>query len=366
MALRTGRAAIHFALTSHGLGHITRSLAVIRALHDARPDWSIFISSTADTKWILSQLGFSVRCRHQAYEPGAIQRNCFEVDVARTISAYRQFRERYAEIMEGEIRFLRSQKFVAVVSDIPALPVAAASHVGIPAVGVSNFTWDWILEPWCGPDDAMIVDNLRADYAAGTYQLCLPLGPSRSSFPDWEPAPLLSGRAKLTKSEVRSLLGLTAEPLAVVCPGGWDADEWPSIHARSGPFQLVTVNNLPITSDMACRKLGHDLPAGITMPDLIAASDVVLGKPGYGLASECITHRTPFAMIDRPNFRETPFLVKQLRDLGRCATMSISEFFSGDWEGVLARAQTEGSDWAEIDRAPEDRITSRILELIAG
>jgi L-arabinokinase len=101
------------------------------------------------------------------------------------------------------------------------------------------------------------------------------------------------------------------------------------------------------------------------MPDLIAAADVVLGKPGYGLASECVTHRTPFAMIDRPNFRETPLLVEQLKDMGRCATMSIGEFFSGDWEGVLARAQVEGSDWADIDRAPEDKITSRILELIA-
>ena len=366
MALRTGRAAIHFALTSHGLGHITRSLAIIRAMHDARPEWSLFISSTADAKWILGQLDFSVQCRHQAYEPGAIQRNCFEVDVSRTISAYRQFRERYAEFLEKEIRFLRSQRFVAVVSDIPALPVAAASYVGIPAIGVSNFTWDWILEPWCEPDEATIVDDLRADYAAGTYQLCLPLGPSRSSFPDWEPAPLVSRRAKMTKNEVRSLLGLTAESLAVVCPGGWDADEWPSIHARSGQFQLVTVNDLPITSDTACRKLGHTLPSGITMPDLIAAADVVLGKPGYGLASECIAHRTPFAMIDRPNFRETPFLVTQLRDLGRCATMSINEFFSGDWEGVLARAQAEGSDWAEIDMVPEDKITSRILQLIAG
>ncbi len=222
------------------------------------------------------------------------------------------------------------------------------------------------MEPWCEPDEATIVDDLRADYATGTYQLCLPLGPSRSSFPDWEPAPLISRRAKMTKNEVRSLLGLTADPLAVVCPGGWNADEWPSIHARSGQFQLVTVNDLPITSDTACRKLGHTLPSAITMPDLIAAADVVLGKPGYGLASECITHRTPFAMIDRPNFRETPFLVTQVRDLGRCATMSINEFFSGDWEEVLARAQVEGSDWAGIDMVPEDKITSRILQLIAG
>lgn len=355
--------AIHFAVTSHGLGHLTRTLPVIRAVHEQNPGLSIFVSTTIDRGWMKSQLGFDFHYRHQAYEPGALQRDCFTVDVAASVAAYKEFRDRYSEILEKEILFLRSYSFIAVVSDIPALPVAAASYLGLPAIGVSNFTWDWIIEPWCTADESYLVDELRANYASGTRQLCLPFGPEQSSFPEWERAPLVARRANRTRQEVRRMLELSDGPVAVVCPGGWAADEWPAIDARPGRFELVTINDLPVTSKTRCLSLGQALPSGLTMPDLIAASDVVLGKPGYGLASECLTHKIPFAMIDRPNFRETPCLVSQMQEQGRCTTMSLDKFFSGDWESALEEALVDGSEWRELEPEPERTVASRILTI---
>jgi L-arabinokinase len=361
----SNRASIHFALTSHGLGHVTRSLAVIRALHELRPEAPVVISSTVDPAWLDGQLGFPVRHRHRGYEPGAVQRDCFSVDVPATIAAYESFGERRDDLLEEEIRFLRSNGIAAVVSDIPALPVAAAGRLGIPAIGVSNFTWDWILEPWCGPGEGHLVDMLRADYAAGTLQLCLPFGPDRSSFPEREAAPLLARKSVVPRDTVRDRLELGTGPVAVVCLGGWDVADLPAIHARTGRFGLVVTNGLRVTADVPCRHLGRTLPAGISLPDLVNAADVVLGKPGYGLASECLAHRVPFAMIERSDFRESPHLVAQLRRMGRCTTMSVETFYSGDWESVLETALVEGSDWAELEAAPARSIASRILSLLA-
>jgi L-arabinokinase len=101
------------------------------------------------------------------------------------------------------------------------------------------------------------------------------------------------------------------------------------------------------------------------MPDLVAAADVVLGKPGYGLASECLTHRVPFAMIDRSDSRETPCLISQLRDIGRCTTTSVDTFFSGAWEAVLQNALVEGAEWADIEPEPALSIASNILAVFA-
>ena len=127
----------------------------------------------------------------------------------------------------------------------------------------------------------------------------------------------------------------------------------------------MTTNNLRVTTDAPCRALDRALPAGITMPDLVNAADVVLGKPGYGLASECVTHRVPFAMVDRSDFRETPCLVSRMREMGRCTSTSVDTFFSGAWETVLEEALIEGSDWADIEPAPAHSIAARILELVA-
>ena len=362
--MRDDPPALHFVLTSHGLGHVTRSLAVISALHDLLPQYDLVVSSTIDAPWMRQQLRFDAECRHRAYEPGAIQRNCFEADVAATLDAYVAFGTRRSQMLDEERRYLESRRFLCVVSDIPALPVRAAGDVGIPAVGVSNFTWDWIVRPWFDASHPEIAAGLEADYQAGERLLALPFGPDRSSFKASEPAPLLSRKATLTRNEVRRRLELDERRLALVCAGGWSGDEWPAIHGKPGDFQLLTVNDLPVTSDVPCRSLGHRLPDGMILPDLIAASDVVLGKPGYGLASECVSHRVPFAMIERPDFRETPYLVEQMRELGRCASTSMATFFSGEWEPVLEEAVQGGSDWAEIDPDPAGTIVRRIRELL--
>jgi hypothetical protein len=149
-----------------------------------------------------------------------------------------------------------------------------------------------------------------------------------------------------------------------VCLGGWDVDALPAIHARTGRFRLVITNGLRVTADTPCRHLGRMLPAGITLPDLVNAADVVLGKPGYGLASECVAHAVPFAMIERSDFRETPCLVSQLREMGRCATTTVDAFFSGAWEPVLEEALVGGSDWADIEPAPALSIAARIFALL--
>ncbi len=358
------RVAIHFAVTSHGLGHLTRSVAVLKEIHAVWPDCALYVSTTINAAWIKSQLDFEVHWRDQGYEPGALQRNCFEVDVPATVRAYRGFGEQYQERLDRECEFLRSQPFIGVISDIAALPIRAAAEVGIPAVGISNFSWDWILEPWCAGGNESIVTKLAEDYGTGTRQLCLPFGPDRSSFPAYERAPLISRRAGRKPAEVRQALELPAGRIAVVCPGGWTADEWPAIRARCGDFQLVTVGDLPIDSDTSCRRLPHQLPAGLTLPDLVAAADVVVGKPGYGLASECVTHRVPFAMVERPNFRETPALVAHMARVGRCSVATLERFFSGDWQPMLEGALTGGSDWAEVDPDGARRVAERVVQLL--
>ncbi|CAK9264970.1 unnamed protein product [Sphagnum jensenii] len=48
------------------------------------------------------------------------------------------------------------------------------------------------------------------------------------------------------------------------------------------------------------------------MPDLIAASDCMLGKIGYGTVSETLSCNTPLVFVRRDHFNEEPFLRKML------------------------------------------------------
>jgi hypothetical protein len=359
------RSALHYAITAHGLGHFTRSMLILEAVHKLRQDLELHVSTSIDAPWIQRQLDIPISWRHFCYEPGALQKNPFEVDEPATIDAYAAFALNRAELLASEIEFLRQHRFVGVVSDCPALAVRAAAEVGLPAIGISNFTWDWILEPWIDPQssEAAVVAALREDYASGSSHLVLPFGQKESPFPSYEASVLVGRRAILPRDVVRARLGVEGR-VALVSPGGWSGEGWPEIQARAGKITLITIGDLPVQSDSPIVCLANNLPDDLTFPDVVNAADVVIAKPGFGLASECLIHRVPFVMIERPNFRETPALQAQFGQMGQCSTLGLADFFNGNWEHSIEAAFENRQVWVDLDSNPEAEIASRLLDLL--
>ena len=74
------------------------------------------------------------------------------------------------------------------------------------------------------------------------------------------------------------------------------------------------------------------------MPDLVAAADVILGKIGYGTASESLACGVPLVFVRRDHFNEEPFLRRYL-EVHECAVeMARRDFFAGHWRPALERA----------------------------
>lgn len=363
-----GRPRLLLAITSHGLGHLTRTLAVARELRGLCPSLELVVATRTPPERIARDLPLPFEHRDVDYEPGTVQRNSFELDPARTLRAYQGYLEERERRIEAEARFLAETGVGGVVSDVPAIAVRAAARVGIPAIGFANFTWDWILEPLLeGTPLAALIPLLREDYAQGLCHLQLPFGPRESPFPNAERAPLVSRHASVSPGAVRRQLGLPddGKDLVLVCPGGWSPGGWPAIHVPGGAgLRFVTVGDLPVTADAPLLSLPHALPEGLSFPDLVGAADAVLAKPGYGIASECVTHRTPLLSIERPGFRETPVLLEQLRALGPCAELSLADFFAGRWEPAL-RALLEGpKPWSAREEDAALRVAERIRDLL--
>jgi len=80
------------------------------------------------------------------------------------------------------------------------------------------------------------------------------------------------------------------------------------------------------------------LDRDVYIPDVINASDVVLGKIGYGSVSECVFHRTPLIYVPRENFAEEPELKQVLERHETCVEMSAKAFASGEWREAIEKA----------------------------
>ena len=70
----------------------------------------------------------------------------------------------------------------------------------------------------------------------------------------------------------------------------------------------------------------------------VEACDVVLGKIGYGTASECLAHRRPLVFLRRDFFNEEPFLRKLLELHGAAVEMKRRDFLAGNWAPYLEAA----------------------------
>lgn len=74
------------------------------------------------------------------------------------------------------------------------------------------------------------------------------------------------------------------------------------------------------------------------VPDLVAASDAVIGKVGYGSASECLAVERPLVFVRRDHFNEEPFLRRLLQDCNAALEISKADLVSGNWAPYLEEA----------------------------
>jgi L-arabinokinase len=74
---------------------------------------------------------------------------------------------------------------------------------------------------------------------------------------------------------------------------------------------------------------------GFRYEDLVAAVDVVLTKPGYGIVAECITAGTAMLYTSRGSFREYDVLVAGLSRFARSRFLAQTDLFGARWRAAL-------------------------------
>jgi UDP-N-acetylglucosamine:LPS N-acetylglucosamine transferase len=92
--------------------------------------------------------------------------------------------------------------------------------------------------------------------------------------------------------------------------------------------------------------------------DLLASSDVLLCKPGYGSFVEAACSSTPILYVNRPDWPESPALIEWLQQHGVCREVSRNQLERGDiardlsslWSAPqvappLASGATQVVDW---------------------
>jgi UDP:flavonoid glycosyltransferase YjiC (YdhE family) len=355
--------------SSHGFGHAVRCATLCRALLAARPDLRI-VARTAAPAWIFPP---GVDVEPCTIDTGAVQPNSLDVDARETL-------ERYAALVAGEearlsaeAARLRDIGARAIVADVPSAAFEIAARAGIPGIALANFSWDWIYEPFLDgrTEHAPLLARLRQQYANASLLLRLPFHGDLSAFPVVEDVPLIARRATTERAETRRRLGLPLDAPLVLFSFGGHAGEGPDAArlAHLGEYAFVaTAATREATTAATSRAIRHgrnlfllpQLADGYV--DLLAACDIVVTKPGYGIVADLIANRVPALYVSRGSFREEPVLIGALEDEARAIPLARSALDTLDLGPALEQLRSLDRPWTDRRLDGAEVAARRILD----
>ncbi len=263
---------------------------------------------------------------------GLSQIDPFNEDISKTIGLLDYFYPLQKERIEQAASRLLELGCSIAVCDISPLGIAAAAEVGIPSVLIENFTWDWIYKSYLDEEPRLEphIEYLEKIFSTARYRI--------------KTAPAcFGGAADLTvtcvsrvpgrgRHETREMLGIGEESLIILLTVG----------GMEGQIAVpIEACDLRKTYFLFPGQNGHKRREGnlifisgdseLFYPDLVASSDLIIGKIGYSTLAEAYNCGIPYGYVIRKRFPESWLLASFLEDHKRGAEVEEKALRDGTW-----------------------------------
>lgn len=363
--------AIVFYISSHGFGHASRSIEVINAILAKRPETRIGVR-TAAPRWLFDlTVKGKVTFSTLETDTGVVQVDALTLDEADSIRRAASFHSDLVTRAASETRALRELGAGLIVGDIPPLAFAVGAAAGIASIALGNFTWDWVYADYPRVRLApSLLPAIRGAYSKASMALRLPMWGGFESFSNVKDIPFIARHSNRTREDVCKVLKIPADkPIVLASFGGFglpglDTD----LLAKFKKYTVITTATVPLSrarkeTPLSERKgsfvsINEEAmyDAGVRYEDLVAASEAVVTKPGYGIIAESIANDAAILYTSRGHFPEYDVLVEEMPKYVRSAFFSHDDLFNGKWEPhldkllaqpkVKKKPDTDGADVA--------------------
>jgi len=325
-----------YFVSPHGFGHAARAAAVMQAVSEIDDAVHFDIFTTVPSWFFQDSLSASFSYHKLLTDIGLVQKTAFQADLNETLHSLAEFLPFQTSLIKEIVATVRKLGCVLIICDISPLGIPVAKQAGIPSLLVENFTWDWIYQQYAdtaGRFNGHIeyLKNLftAADYHIKVEPVCQP-----------EPVDLItapvSRKTRHSPERVRKQLGLpAASKMVLITTGGIQQpygfmDKLKKMRRINfiipgAGLQTARQDNLIILPQRS----------DYYHPDLVNASDAVIGKVGYSTLAEVYHAGVPFGYAVRSNFRESASMVGFIEKEMHGIFLDESEFYKGEWTAKL-------------------------------
>ncbi len=317
---------IIYYISDHGFGHATRSIAIIDALLKNYPNIEIIVRTSKSATLVQRSLNSSrAKVLSRKNDFGLISDpTTFSIDIEKTEEQLASWIGTWPQYNGIEREFLIKADASLVLSDIVPQPFLIAHELGIPSIGISNFTWYDVYKPLFPKNE--IIEKIKFCYELGSMALVLPMELSMEGFRRKQKIAMVSREINNDLSAFKR-----QEFDYQIYYGTGFSLETPLVDTQllfEKNICLVVPYNSPLKEQPNIFKIPPD---EIHSQNFIAASDLIITKPGYGTVSEAVKGRKPLALI-RPNFSiETTVITQNVVKMGVGREISLEDLLTGEW-----------------------------------
>ena len=319
-------------VSPHGFGHAARACAVMNALHARTPTLHLHIFTRVPRWFFAESLDGAFTYHACLTDIGLVQDNALKENLPQTLRRLREFYPFAESLISNLSQHVTRFKCELVLCDIAPLGIAVARAAGIPSMLIENFTWDWIYAGYTR-DEARFrpyVTYLRGIFRAADYHIQTEPVCARRACDLITPP--VSREPRTSARQVRARLGIPSHARAVLITMGGIPQRHAFLDRLMDIPRMYFV--IPGNSHRAEKRgnlilLPHR--SEFYHPDLVNASDAVIGKAGYSTVAEAYRAGVPFGFVSREKFREAKTMARFIETQMRGIEISPDEFESGQW-----------------------------------
>jgi len=290
---------IIYYITDHGMGHATRSIAIIRELQKLNIE--ILVRNSNVAEFLHKSLpGTSIKKGLTDVGP-ILNPDCISIDKDKSKTKIIDWINKLESYSDQEGELLKKEKPNMVISDISPMPIIAAKSNNIPCVTISNFSWYDVLNFL--PTEFR--DRLRTFYEYVDLAIQLPLGTPMEHFKRKKKVNLIARIPNQNPDKIKEEFEIDiARPCVLFALGGSNNQIRCTCEDN---VQIISMNTKMNNSISVL-----DLSNYIEGQDLVSISNLVICKCGYGIISECLTNGIPFFHVADNSHPEQLAIHKEL------------------------------------------------------
>lgn len=325
-----------FYVSSHGFGHMTRSLAVIEEIMKQTSYHVYLVSGAYQNQFARNYLKkFADRMKYKDLKTdiGLVTvQDSLAVDAEETERQLISFVASWEDIAAEEVQQLKSMSIKCVITDITPIGALVGKKLEVQTIGLSNFTWVEQYEFF--HIQQYIIDAFKAAYShldlLGEYALALPMKSIKSSR---KSIGFLS--RELDWGKVSDLKEQYGHSIFISCGKAVTID---NVHIENYQGTVFTTSGITVTGSDRIVELPTDT---LDTHNYLAASDLVIAKAGWGTISEAITANKKLVLIEREGVLEDTHNIQQLKENQLALSIKESELAALDISQLEAQADRD-------------------------